>query len=298
MSTPERAGWYDDPEDETQLRYFDGIIWSERTVPRQTRAAQPTPETAPQGDPAVDPSAPGTQGGQGSPGGPGTDVFGRPTHGAGQTPFGTAPQGAAGYGDAAPEPTTADGQTLASYGQRVGAYLVDWIVLRILNVIFAGWAVWLASRDYLTFIWDAAAANDPERLERVTPEELLGLFDVQYLLVALGIGMLVRCLYEVIFLSRWAATPGKLALGLSVRRVDRPGWPSAGTAFMRALLPMATMLLSAISCFSTAVTAADLLWPIKDPQRQTLHDKIAGTLVVRGRQEKASCEAGTDREAR
>lgn len=180
----------------------------------------------------------------------------------------------------------------------MGAYLVDWIVLRILNVIFAGWAVWLASRDYLTFIWDAAAANDPERLERVTPEELLGLFDVQYLLVALGIGMLVRCLYEVIFLSRWAATPGKLALGLSVRRVDRPGWPSAGTAFMRALLPMATMLLSAISCFSTAVTAADLLWPIKDPQRQTLHDKIAGTLVVRGRQERASGEAGTHREAR
>ncbi|MGO4244520.1 DUF2510 domain-containing protein, partial [Janibacter sp. RAF20_2_2] len=65
MSTPERAGWYDDPEDETQLRYFDGIIWSERTVPRQTRAAQPTPEIAPQGDPAVGPGAPGTQGGQG-----------------------------------------------------------------------------------------------------------------------------------------------------------------------------------------------------------------------------------------
>ena len=40
MSTPERAGWYDDPEDETQLRYFDGIIWSERTEPKSTRVAR------------------------------------------------------------------------------------------------------------------------------------------------------------------------------------------------------------------------------------------------------------------
>ena len=32
------------------------------------------------------------------------------------------------------------------------------------------------------------------------------------------------------------------------------------------------------------VTLADLLWPLRDPRRQALHDKIAGTQVVRGRQ--------------
>ena len=39
------------------MRYFDGIIWSDRTVPRQSR------QTAPAA----------------APGGPGTDVFGRPS---------------------------------------------------------------------------------------------------------------------------------------------------------------------------------------------------------------------------
>ena len=27
------SGWYDDPDDDTQLRYWDGILWSDRTMP-------------------------------------------------------------------------------------------------------------------------------------------------------------------------------------------------------------------------------------------------------------------------
>ena len=41
MSTPERAGWYDDPEDESQLRYFDGVVWSQHRVPRRAPAPEP-----------------------------------------------------------------------------------------------------------------------------------------------------------------------------------------------------------------------------------------------------------------
>ena len=45
MDMPTRAGWYDDPENDQQLRYFDGVVWSKHTTPRSTRpsaaAAQP-----------------------------------------------------------------------------------------------------------------------------------------------------------------------------------------------------------------------------------------------------------------
>ena len=34
--TPDRAGWFEDPDDREQLRYFDGIIWSNHTTPRRT----------------------------------------------------------------------------------------------------------------------------------------------------------------------------------------------------------------------------------------------------------------------
>ena len=31
---PVSSGWYDDPRDATQLRYWDGILWTERTMPK------------------------------------------------------------------------------------------------------------------------------------------------------------------------------------------------------------------------------------------------------------------------
>src|SRR5699024_1647698 len=109
MSIPERAGWYDDPEDDTQLRYFDGVIWSDHRVPRRTRSAEPT-VTSDAGQP-------------GDHTGPGRDVFGRPSGAPTQQP-GWGPPPAHG-GQASGAPTTADGQPLASFGARASAYLVD-----------------------------------------------------------------------------------------------------------------------------------------------------------------------------
>ena len=38
---PERAGWFDDPHDSEQLRYFDGILWTDHTTPRRTIWTRP-----------------------------------------------------------------------------------------------------------------------------------------------------------------------------------------------------------------------------------------------------------------
>ena len=47
MANPQSPGWYDDPDNPQQLRYFDGVVWTRHTSPRSTRPA-PGP-VAPQG---------------------------------------------------------------------------------------------------------------------------------------------------------------------------------------------------------------------------------------------------------
>lgn len=288
MSTPERAGWYDDPEDDSQLRYFDGIIWSDRTVPRRAPARQPAPAADLTGQQPT----------------PATDVFGRPVAGGqpGQhasQPPGQHPQGGpqqpawgpaqqhGGWSQQPSEPTTEDGQPLAGYGARVGAYLLDALLMGLLNLVLTGWAWYLWMADYWSFVWDAALAGDQDAVNDLTPEQLWAFFDWQFFFLALGLSLLLQVAYHVGFLAARGATPGKMVVGLSVRRVDRPGPLSVGTAFMRYVLPLGVAVFSMlpfVGYVMWVVTATDLLWPIKDERRQALHDKIAGTQVVRGRQ--------------
>ena len=86
----------------------------------------------------------------------------------------------------------------------------------------------------------------------------------QILEAALGL------LYNALFLGRFGATPGKMALGLKV--VSPDGVPiSYGRAFGRS----AGEILSHIICLIGYVIAAF------DPQKRTLHDHIASTRVIR-----------------
>lgn len=282
MSTPERAGWYDDPEDETRLRYFDGIIWSDRTVPRR----------APQPEPPVEATLPHD--------GPATDVFGRPSrppeparqqpagqHLPAQQPGWGGPPPGWGAAQPPPGPTTQDGQPLASFGARAGAYLIDGLIVMLINLVVSGWALWLWVADYWSFVWDAAQRGDQDAVNELTPDQLFGFFEWRYYFIAIGLALLVQAVYHIGFLVLRNATPGKMVLGLTVRPTDRPGRLSAGTAFMRMLLPLGVGVLSVVPLVSYLVwfvTVADLLWPLKDPRRQALHDKIAGTQVVKGKQ--------------
>ena len=75
--------------------------------------------------------------------------------------------------------------------------------------------------------------------------------------------------YHVGMLTWRGATIGKMILNLKVVRFD--GHPIGfGIAMVRALS----------SIFSTIVMALGFLWVIWDPEKQSWHDKIAGTVVV------------------
>ena len=76
-------------------------------------------------------------------------------------------------------------------------------------------------------------------------------------------------------------TPGKLLVGIRAVREDGSdlGW---GLGFMREVV-VKRVLGSVLWLFAGLYPLADGLWPLWDPRRQALHDKMAGTLVVRGR---------------
>lgn len=271
MEVPQAPGWYDDPDDSEQLRYFDGIVWSDRRVPKRVERPAPAPAHGPVPGHGTPPART-----------PGVDVYGRPT---GASPRVRRPvdPGYEQYGhDSYARPRaeqTADGQPLASYGMRVAAYLVDNLVVGVLNLLVAGWAYVISLKEYFAFVSDAVAADDPDQLSSITPEQVAGLIDLRWYFVGLALSTLVYVLYYTLLVGLKGGGVGKLALGLRVRRVDRPGPPGVGPAFMRLLIPLLTVV--PVLCYLTVlVLPADLLWPLKDDKRQALHDKMAGTQVV------------------
>ncbi len=277
MTNPTSPGWYDDPESPDQLRYFDGIIWSRHTTPRAPTVS-PSPPAAHPGPPA-------------SGGWPGQAGHGHQWPGSGSQGHdpsrwggvGQAGPGGAGHPAMRPVgPTTLDGTPLASYGQRVGAFFLDLLIKVVVNGILAGYPFYLAFRSYIDEAMDAA------RTGRSTPMTV-DLSQVQYgwLAAYVIIVAVVGLVYNVAFNVRRGATPGKSVVGISVRKVDRPGPLDVATAGRRAAIPFLAIVLSFVPLVSTmalCLWVADLAVPLAQQRRQALHDLVAGTQVVRGPQ--------------
>lgn len=87
-----------------------------------------------------------------------------------------------------------------------------------------------------------------------------------------GLQTLFFVVYEALLIAFWnGQTIGKKAMGIRV--VARGGQPvSVGMAFVRSLMKIV----------SGAVLLLGYLWMLWDPNKQTWHDKVADTYVVRG----------------
>ena len=77
-----------------------------------------------------------------------------------------------------------------------------------------------------------------------------------------------------------------MAVGISVRRMDRTGPLDVMTAVRRRLLTL-LQLVPLVSFLWLILGLIDGLWPLWDDKRQTLHDKVAQTQVVMGKQPRA-----------
>ena len=172
----------------------------------------------------------------------------------GQPPYGTpAPQ--AGYGQpAAPGPGgyVQDppgyymGRTLANWPQRVGAYLIDYLIAAIpaflAVILFSG--------------------TDPGE----TPSAGAGLVAFLLYMVSLGIWIYNRAIQ----MGRTGQSWGKQVLNLRLVRMADGQPMGGGMCFLRDL----AHIIDAIPCY------IGFLFPLWDARRQTFADKIMSTVVL------------------
>jgi uncharacterized RDD family membrane protein YckC len=180
--------------------------------------------------------------------------------------------------------TTPDGVPLAGWWSRVGATLIDAIILFGIYLIcwipFYGGIV----DGFSDYFDDVARAADEGR--SAPAFEFTG--ELATTLAVMGmISLVVSVVWTFAWLRTKSATPGKLALGLRVRLRDTPGQLSYGTIFMRWLTqsgaPGAVSLVPIVGNLVFLYTLLDSLWPLWDGKKQAIHDKAAKTNVVKVR---------------
>ena len=155
------------------------------------------------------------------------------------------------FGDERAElPAVPAGLALASFVARTGGWVVDQAVAGVPTFLLF-YALGYTADDMSsgsTWLW----------------------FNVMFL----GLGLL----HETIGVWRFGRTVGKWLCRTRVVHAADGGSVSIGSAFLRSLVPAAVGVVPTIGTF---LGMAVLMWAFIDPRRQGIHDKAAGTLVVR-----------------
>ena len=152
----------------------------------------------------------------------------------------------------------------ASFWIRVGATLIDGLVFIPLAIPF------------LIGIWNRMSTEIDRSIATGQPVDVtpyLGRFAGWALAVAA-----VTYAYQALMVRYFGGAIGMLAVGIRVRTDDGNvvGWREA-------LLRPVLQLIVSIGSFvpgAGLITLLDDLWMLWDRQKQTLHDKVAGTIVV------------------
>jgi uncharacterized RDD family membrane protein YckC len=256
--TPPAPGWYPDPHVPQQMRWWDGQAWTEdtyeRTLPLDSGLSTPKAASGASAGPAR------------------RDAGGSPGRGA-DPASGTS---------ARPRPvalsTTEDGVPLSGWGWRALARVIDGIVVNTVALIVAfpvTSEVLGLLRDQFTQSLQSAQAGAAASSAGFTDPRLVRAAGIISL-----VELLVSLVYEIGFLLWRQATPGKLLLGLRVRP-----WAVGArlTPTVVARRWLASEGASTLPSVGYVYYMVDVLWPLLDPKRQALHDKFAGTCVVRPR---------------
>lgn len=182
-----------------------------------------------------------------------------------QSPGGAPPAQSPGGGQPQQSPAVAQGGApassgqlagplpRASFGQRLGAFAIDLLIIVVAEVILA----------VVATIVIGAIAN--------TGSGVL-------IAIASLIGLIVFLLYiamPIVYFGYMEGQPsgqtiGKRALGLRVVDFSNAGPLTLGKAMLR----------SVVRSFLSGIFLLGYLWMLWDPQEQTWHDKLAGTTVV------------------
>jgi uncharacterized RDD family membrane protein YckC len=212
--------------------------------PRVAPPSAPPPPPQPPPPPSGPPSYPTTPGG-GYGGIPPT-----------QRQYGAPPFGAPAYGEAGEAP-------LAPWGTRLGGYLIDAVifipVLIVLAVVFR--------HSHVLAIHFVDHRNGTRRRSF----SLLSL-------VFTGVLFLVYATY--LCGGPRGQTVGMRVVGVRVVRDGTHDVLGYGLALGRAVVEQVFRLLGLLSIILGLVWVLDMLFPLWDKKRQTLHDKIVKTVVI------------------
>ena len=178
--------------------------------------------------------------------------------------------------------TTPDGQRLAGWWARFAASLLDGWLVAVVGCLVA----WRFLREILAAVQQFAdrATHAAERGRPLPDLDVLAAAVAGPVLATTVIFVAANLAYEVGFLKGFAATPGKLVLGLRVRPDDHQQpltwravllrWAGRSGAGLVQVLPFGAVAY-------VVYALLDSLWPLGDRHRQALHDKLARTYVVR-----------------
>jgi uncharacterized RDD family membrane protein YckC len=139
---------------------------------------------------------------------------------------------------------------LAEPWRRFVGWIVDWIIIAILT----------------SFVWIPAA------FRHATGRSTSTFF------VAGISSLLISVLYYWLLTGFWGTTVGKRLVGAWVVTADSWSKVSLGAAFVRAVV---FDVIPAIPIVGWFWFLLDNLWLLWDERRQCLHDKAAGTIVVK-----------------
>lgn len=246
------AGWYPDPAGSGDERYWDGGAWSQVTRP----SGGVNPPSGQPGHQPVGPGAPGQAHGQQS--------WGQQPHGQGQYGAGQYGGAQAGYGAPA----------LAGWWWRVLAALIDGLVWLIPLGILQSVILTPVMGDFENWFTDAILASSAGSTE--IPPIPDSIINASYTFTF--IAMVLWFAYRTVLVALKGATLGQMATGLRVVRdgdssLGLMGWGrSAGRAALAVVLAQVPVV-GLVNVIMAAFTR----------KKQTLHDMIAKTVVVRKR---------------
>ncbi|MBI3887507.1 RDD family protein [Candidatus Microgenomates bacterium] len=143
----------------------------------------------------------------------------------------------------------------ASFGRRLGAVLLDGLILGVVGVI--------VSLPFTIVATVMNTAGDPSTV---------GVFGSMIGMIGSILNIVISFGYAIYFIGKDGQTLGKKALGIKVIRLN--GEPKVGytNAFLRE---------SVGKFISSLILGIGYLMMLGDQNKQTLHDKISGTVVIK-----------------
>ncbi|MEV5824540.1 RDD family protein [Spirillospora sp. NPDC052242] len=242
--------------------------------------AAPTPEAPAGAEAPADDRPPPYQGVYGAaPGQQGFAPPGPPVQHPGQQPYGVPPQGQPAYGPPGYGPPPGYGapeDMLAGRWARLGAAVLDSLILGVLMV-----PIMLAA-----IRWDRFT-EIVESGEPIT--DPMEVYNIPVLLTGYVIVFVIGFAYYTITQAKWGQTLGKRVCGIRlVNAADHAavGWGQVAgrQAFVYGISILTVVLnftVPAVAFLVSVLATLDNAWILWDRQRQSLHDKVAGTVVVK-----------------